>query len=111
MEICLRIIEAKLNNQNPTTRHQETQQRTSRPETNRVVSVSETPTVLYEGESSFTIQSLGARETAVSMVYPTNPGTGSDIHTALVFCNRLQVTIRFLRVYILNQSKSPCPCP
>lgn len=82
MESRLRVIEAKVNNQNPTTRHYETQQYTSRPETKRVVSISENPTVLYEGESSFTIQSLGARETAESMANPRNSGADSDIHTA-----------------------------
>lgn len=49
-----------------------------------MVSVSETPAVIYEGESSFTIQSLGARETAESMANPRNSGAGADfdIHTA-----------------------------
>ncbi|CAI7638861.1 unnamed protein product [Penicillium bialowiezense] len=85
LESRLQVLEAKLS-----TRHQDTsqhlanQQHASVPESEQsVVSISETPFSLYEGESSFTRQSLGAREAAAqSLANPNQANTGSNLSVA-----------------------------
>ncbi|CAG7998278.1 unnamed protein product [Penicillium olsonii] len=83
LESRLQAVETKLNSHDRSSQHLGSQQHTSTPGSNPgVVSISDTPIDLYEGESSFTRQSLGAREAVESMANPSAPGAGSNLNIA-----------------------------
>lgn len=90
LESRLQAIETKLNTHDHTSQPLITQQHMSTPETNHgVVSISDIPIDQYEGESSFTRQSLGARQAAESMANPNDPAAGSTLNVAFDSLNGL----------------------
>ncbi|KAJ5343677.1 uncharacterized protein N7506_003501 [Penicillium brevicompactum] len=90
LESRLQILEANPNTRHHTSQHLANRQLPSVPQADQsVVSISETPYSLYEGESSFTSQSLGAREAAQSLANPNRPQTGSNLNVAFNSLNGL----------------------
>ena len=112
LESRLQILEANPNTRHHTSQHLANPQHPSVPQADQsVVSISETPYSLYEGESSFTSQSLGAREAAQSLANPNRPQTGSNLNVAFNSLNGLLQPSQTTRQGDESRSYDPVQIP